>query len=400
MRALGAERASAAWARDLEHRLAALDERSQRRWLRAADRPVEPVVERDGRRLLNLSSNNYLGLAGDPRIEEAMATAAARGAGSTASRLIVGTDSACLELERAIAAHKGTEAALVFGSGYLANVGVLSAVLERGDAAFSDRLNHASIWDGIRLSGATLHRYRHADAEHLCRMLEQADRRGSGRKLIITETVFSMDGDLAPLAEIVALAERFGAALVVDEAHAGGVFGPYGEGYAHHVGLADRIDLHIGTFGKAYGVYGAYAAGTRAWIDFLVSTSRPFIFTTALPPVVVDGIAAALGIVRGAADLRRTLLVGAAKFRRHLLELGFDIRGSTTQIVPVVVGESEDALAFAAVLEQHGVLAVAVRPPTVPPGSARLRFSLTAQHTEEQIAQALVAIEAARGELG
>jgi 8-amino-7-oxononanoate synthase len=397
MRALETESPTLNWEQELARRLGDLDARSLRRGLRAVDRPVEPVVVRNGRRFLNLSSNNYLGLAGHPRIQAAAAAGAGRGAGSTASRLLAGTDSACLELEEAIASHKGTERALVFGSGYLANVGVLSTLLGRGDHVFADRLNHASIWDGIRLAGATLHRYRHADPEHLGWLFGRVrDRGGAGRRLIVTETVFSMDGDAAPLEQLCELKERFGAALVVDEAHAAGVFGPHGEGLAHSLGVADRVDVHIGTFGKAYGVYGAYAAASRDWIELLVSACRPFVFTTALPPSVIEAVRAALEVVRDAHELRTALLERTAAFRRRLQALGLDLSGSTTQIVPVVVGSSERALAFAAELEERGILAVAIRPPTVPDGEARVRFSLTAAHTGEQIDSALEAIDDAR----
>ena len=382
------------WQAELERRLALLDAGSLRRRLRAVDRPVEPIVVREGRELVNLSSNNYLGLAGHPAIEEAIAIGARRGAGSTASRLVVGTDEAVLALEAAIASHKGTQAALLYGSGYLANVGVLSAVLRRDDYVFADRLNHASSWDGIRLSGATLHRYRHCDADHLASLLESTRPR-RGRALIVTETVFSMDGDVAPLAELVELKEHHGALLVVDEAHAGGVFGPHGEGYAHELGVVDRVDLHVGTFGKAYGVCGAYVAASRGWIDLLVSTSRPFVYTTALPPAVVDGITTALRIVREAGERRQMLATHSKRFRRRLEALGLDTCGSTTQIVPVVAGESERALALAAALEERGVLAVGIRPPTVPEGSARVRFSLTAAHGEGHLELALNAIEEA-----
>jgi 8-amino-7-oxononanoate synthase len=362
------------------------------------DRPVEPVVERDGGRLVNLSSNNYLGLAGHPAVAEAMARAAARGAGATASRLVAGTDREVLELEERIAAFDGAEAALVFGSGYLANVGVLSALVGRGDAVFSDRLNHASIIDGVRLSRAAVHRYDHADADHLEVLLARAD--GTARKLIVTESVFSMDGDVAPLEAIVALAERYGAALVVDEAHAGGVFGPEGQGYVRELGLAERVDLTIGTFGKAFGVYGAYASGRRLWIEYLVNTCRPFIFTTGLPPAVIGGIGAALDLVREAGDLRRDLLRKAMRFRARLDELGYDTCGSTTQIVPAVVGGNEAALSLAEALQARGVLGVAIRPPTVPEGTARVRFSLTAAHTDEHVEQALAAIEAVQAGAG
>jgi 8-amino-7-oxononanoate synthase len=388
------------WAEFLDGRLAELEEASLLRRLRAVDRPVAPVVERDGRRLLNLSSNNYLGLADHPAVKAAMASAADRGAGSTASRLVVGTDHEALELEARIAAFKGAEAALLFGTGYLANLGVLSALLSGEDAVFSDRLNHASIWDGIRLSGATLYRYDHADADHLESLLRDADGKGHARRLIVTESVFSMDGDVAPLEEIAGLAERFGAALVVDEAHAGGVFGPHGEGFVHELGIEDRVDLSIGTFGKAFGVYGAYAAGSSTWIRYLVNRCRPFIFTTALPPPVIGGIGAALELVTQAHEPRRALAARAERFRDRVRGLGLDTRGSTTQIVPAVVGDNARALALARALEERGVLAVAIRPPTVPPGTARLRFSLTAAHGDRDVDAVLAAIEAAALEVG
>ena len=384
---------AAAWDRALEERLDVLERQGLLRQLRPVERPVAPIVVRDGRRLLNLSSNNYLGLADHPAVKEAMARAAERGAGATASRLVVGTDRACLALEEKIAAFKGTGAALVFGSGYLANLSVLRALLEPGDAVFSDRLNHASICDGVRVSRATLYRYDHCDVEHLQRLLEQAERDGARRKLIVTETVFSMDGDVAPLQELVELKERFDAALVLDDAHGGGVFGPRGEGYAHHVGVAERVDLHIGTFSKAFGVYGAYAAGSTTWIRFLLNTCRGFIYTTALPPAVVAAVDVAVDLVAEAGEPRRSLLDNAAHFRRRLVSLGLDICGSTTQIVPVVVGESERAVAFARALEERGVLAVPIRPPTVPNGSARVRFSLTAAHTDRDVEETLAAIE-------
>jgi 8-amino-7-oxononanoate synthase len=382
-----------AWAADLERRLAERDEAGLRRRLLPVDRPVEAVVERGGHRLINLSSNNYLGLAGHPEIEAAMAEAAHRGAGATASRLVVGTDPETIALEEELAAWKGSEAALLFGSGYLANLGVLTALLGRGDAVFSDRLNHASIIDGCRLSGAAIHRYRHCDVEHLASLLEQADE--GPRKLIVTESVFSMDGDVAPLAEIADLAERHGAALVVDEAHAAGVFGPRGEGLARELGLGERVDLTIGTLGKAFGVYGAYVAGARVWIDWLVNASRPFVFTTALPPAVIGGVRAALRLVAEAGEARAMLLARADRFRSQLAAAGLDTGASTTQIVPVVIGANERALAFSRELEERGVFGVSIRPPTVPEGTARVRFSLTALHTDDHLERALAAVEAA-----
>jgi 8-amino-7-oxononanoate synthase len=365
------------------------------RTLRPLVRADGYVVTEDGRRLLDLSSNDYLGLTGHPAVLEAAAQAARRGAGAGASRLVVGTDPAYRELEERVAAFQGTEAALVFGSGYLANVGVLQGLLGPEDAVFSDRLNHASIWDGIRLSRATLYRYDHCDPDSLESLLREADRAGARRKLIVSDSVFSMDGDVAPVAELVELKERYDAALVVDEAHAGGVFGPHGQGLAHELGVADRVDLHVGTFSKAFGVYGGFVAGDASWIRHLLNTSRTFIYTTGLPPALVGAITVALELVREAGEARRELQQRACVFRARLAELGLDTCGSTTQIVPILVGESEAALELSRELEAHGVLGVAIRPPTVPHGTARLRCSLSALHKEAELELALAAIEQA-----
>ena len=361
------------------------------RSLREFQREGAWVVTQDGRRLLNFSSNDYLGLASHPDVLDAAARAAARAGGATASRLIVGTDPAYGELEAKLADFQRTEAALVFGSGYLANIGVISSLVGRGDAVFSDSLNHASIIDGCRLSRAAIHRYRHGDVEELESML-----RGSSaeRKLIVTETVFSMNGDVAPLAEIVELKERYGAALLVDEAHADGVFGPHGEGYAHELGVADSVDLHLGTFGKAFGAYGAYVAGSSLWVRYLVNASRSFVFTTGLPAAVIAAVHAALDVVYAADDLRAELQERARGFRARLANLGLDTCGSSTQIVPLVTGASDAAVALSGALEDAGVLAVAIRPPTVPAGAARLRFSLTALHGDRDIAVALDTVQA------
>jgi 8-amino-7-oxononanoate synthase len=297
-----------------------------------------------------------------------------------------------LALEERLAAFQGTEAALVLGSGYLANVGVIPALVGPEDAVVCDRLDHASMWDGVRLSGARLYRYRHLDVDDLERALQRAAERGARRTLIVTETVFSMDGDIAPLQAIVELKERYGAALLIDEAHAEGTFGPSGEGVARALGVSDRVDLHLGTFGKAFGVYGAYVAGRRFWIEHLVNSARSFVFSTALPPAVIAGVGAALDVVASAHDLRRELHRKSAHFRTALADLGLDICGSQSHIVPLVVGASENALALSQALEERGVLAVAIRPPTVANGSARLRFSLTAAHLDSDLEMALEAI--------
>ncbi|MGA9761854.1 MAG: 8-amino-7-oxononanoate synthase [Gaiellaceae bacterium] len=361
------------------------------RRLRTTEQPAEPIALRGGMRLVNLSSNNYLGLAGHPVLIEAAVRGAARGAGAGSSRLVAGGDRATDALEQKIAAFKSCEAALVVGSGYLANVGAIAALCDRDSAVFLDRLDHASIVDGARLSGAQLNRYRHRDLDHLAQLL---DKSGAARKLIVTDTIFSMDGDTAPLGELIELKDRFGALLVADDAHGGGVFGPHGEGYAHELGLDDRIDLTIGTFSKAFGVYGAYIAANGALIRQLVSTCRTLIYSTALPPAIIASIDASLDLVAAADGRRRDLRAKSEHFRTRLRELGLDTGDSTTQIIPALVGPSERALELAAALEERGVLAVAIRPPTVPAGQARIRFSLMATHDDADLELALEALAA------
>jgi 8-amino-7-oxononanoate synthase len=343
--------------------------------------------------MVNFSSNNYLGLAGDPRLMRAMREAAEKGSGSTASRLIIGHSEETEELERELAAFKGTESAAVFPNGYMANLGLLSTFLKQSDAVFSDQWNHASIVDGIRLSRAAKYIYRHLDLDHLEELLKKADEKGSKRKLIVTDTIFSMDGDVAPLKELVELKKRYDAAIVVDDAHGGGVFGKQGKGMAHELGVDQDIDLYMGTFSKAFGVYGAYVAGARDWIRYLINKCRPFIYTTALPPVVTAAIRASLRLISEADLLRRDLLQKSAWFRQQLKDLGLDVAGSTTQIIPIVVGENDKALRFSHWLQEQGFLAVAIRPPTVPAGTARLRFSLMANHREEDLRQAIDAVK-------
>lgn len=391
---------NSSWETFLQEQLERLEESGRLRTLQPVEGAQQPVLRRGDKRLINLSSNNYLGLADHPVLKEAAARAAIRGSGATASRLIVGHDLQVAELEEKLAAFKGTEAALLFGSGYLANVGVLSALLGRGDVVFSDELNHASIIDGIRLSKADCYRYQHRDMDHLETLLKQAAQRGFRRRLIVTDSVFSMDGDVAPLREIVWLKNRYHAALMVDEAHGGGVFGPHGEGYATHAGVSQEVDLTMGTFSKAFGVYGAYVAGGRDWIRYLINTCRSFIYTTALPPAVVGAIDAAVDLVQSSHQLRKALMAKAERFRRRLREMGFDTAGSSTQIIPVVIGGNREAVAFSRALEELGVLGVAIRPPTVPEGTARIRFSLMAKHDDEDLDVALAAIGAVGEKMG
>jgi len=379
----------ASWDSWLKSERARREEEALERRLQATEQPAEPIAYRGGKRLVNLSSNNYLGLAGHPALIEAAARGAAAGAGAGSSRLVAGNDPATAALEEKIAAFKGAEAALVVGSGYLANVGAIAALCDRDTAIFLDRLDHASIVDGARLSGAELNRYRHRDLDQLEGLLTKS---GAARKLIVTDTVFSMDGDTAPLPELVELKDYHDALLVADDAHGGGVFGTRGEGYAHELGLADRIDLTVGTFSKAFGVYGAYISADRALIDHLVSTCRTLIYSTALPPAVIAAIDTSLDLVAAADDRRRDLHAKSERFRTRLTELGFDTGASTTQIVPALVGSSERALALAEALEERGVLAIAIRPPTVPAGGERIRFSLMATHEDVDLELALEAL--------
>ena len=351
-----------------------------------------------GRVLLNLSSNDYLGLSQDPRLIAAAREAAARwGVGAGASRLVVGHLALHEEVEAGLAAFKGTEAAVIFSTGYMTNLGVISALVGPGDTVFCDRLNHASIYDGIKLAGATLARFPHRDMNRLEDLLKEAS---PGKKLIITDSVFSVDGDLAPLPDLVELKERHGAALMLDEAHATGVLGPKGAGLAEALGLSERVEVHMGTFSKALGSLGGFVAGDRRLIEYLHNRARSFIYSTAMPPPVLGAIAAALELVASEPERRAYLLEEAGKFRQGLTEAGFDILGSETQIVPVLAGDNARTLSVAARLREEGLMAVALRPPTVPPGRARVRFSLSAAHSREDLAAAREAILKVGREMG
>lgn len=346
-----------------------------------------PTVRVDGRDVLCLCSNNYLGLAGDPRLRDAaIAAIAEAGIGAGASPLISGHMDAHERLERAIAEWQGCEAALVFGSGYHANIGVLAALLRAGDEVFSDELNHASLIDGCRLSRAEIRIYRHLDANDLERQLASSRAR---RRLIVTDSVFSMDGDLAPLADIVSLAERHDAWIMIDEAHAVGVFGESGAGLAEDTGLGDRITVRMGTLGKALGSYGAFVAGSRALIELLVNRARAYVYSTALPPPVIAAAEAAVAIARGDVERRRDLWDNARRLHGGLERAGVAMQPLASPIVPLVVGGAAEALAVASRALDEGVLAPAIRPPTVPQGTARLRLTPIATHTAAQIGDAV-----------
>ncbi|MED4583832.1 8-amino-7-oxononanoate synthase [Brevibacillus choshinensis] len=351
-----------------------------------------------GRSLLNLSSNNYLGLAHDPRLKAA-ATEAIEvwGASATASRFVNGSCSLYTELEQRLADWKQREAALVFSNGYQANTGVISALVGRGDAVFSDRLNHASIVDGIVLSRAEHYRYRHNDTEHLEYLLKQ--HRNARRKLIVTDTVFSMDGDTAPLAELVALRDRYGALLMVDEAHAGGVLGERGEGLSHELGLHNEVDVIMGTFSKAFGAYGAYICADQSVIRYLTSKARSLIYSTALPPSVIASIHAALTIVQEDTSRRGHLCRMSSWFRKQLNTHPFEVGAGSSPIIPLVIGDNEKALQYSRMLEERGIAAVAIRPPTVPVGTARIRFTVMATHTLSELEWAADQLNQIRADL-
>jgi 8-amino-7-oxononanoate synthase len=378
--------------------LAALEAKGLRRSLEPLQTQQGPVVEVDGRRLVNLCSNDYLALAGDPRLKRAAAEASQReGAGAGAARLVAGDLPVHGELERRLARLKGTEAALLFSSGYHANAGVVGALVGRGDAVFSDELNHASIIDGCLLSRAEVQRYGHGDVAGLARLLAASPAR---RKLVVTDAVFGMDGDAAPLGEIAALCERHGAMLYVDEAHATGVLGERGAGLAEATGLADRVDVSMGTLGKALGSFGAFVAGSRALCDWLTSRARTFVFTTALPPSACGAALAALDVLETDLPRRRRLRDLSVRMRDGLEWLGFPMKGVVAPIFPVILGDEARALDASRRLRERGFFVRAIRPPTVPRGTSRLRVSLTAGHTAEQVDGFLATLKEVLGELG
>lgn len=380
---------------DLQHQLANLAERGMLRSLRRIDGAQGPKVTVEGRERLLLCSNNYLGLANHPHLIEASCRATRDlGTGSGASRLISGSMSLHHTLEERIAEFKGTEAALVYNTGYAANNGIIQGLLGKDDLVFSDSLNHASIIDGCRLSGARIVIFPHNDMAALEKLLEQERKARSGRWLIVVDGVFSMDGDWAPLKQLVELKERYDAWLMVDDAHGGGVLGDNGRGTAEFLGCLDQVDLQMGTFGKAFGSFGAYLAAKRDVIDTLINRSRSFIFSTSLPPGVLAANLAAIELVDSAEGTRRRVQLEENRqlFSRILLDAGLDLCGSTTQIVPVMVGAPEATMQIAAELFDRGIFLSGIRPPTVPDGTCRLRATLMADHRPEDLREAAALI--------
>jgi 8-amino-7-oxononanoate synthase len=383
---------------DVAERLEELRASGLRRRMRLVEGPQGPRILLDGREVLLLCSNDYLGLAGHPRVREAAAEAAlAWGAGAGASRLISGNMEPHRRLEERLADFKCYEGALLFGSGYLANVGAISALAGRGGVVFSDELNHASIVDGCRLARAETFVYRHGDLEHLAWGLREAHGCGS---LIVTDGVFSMDGDVAPLAGLVHLAREHGCRLMVDEAHATGALGPGGRGSVAAAGLSDQVDLVIGTLGKALGSYGAYVCASAELTEYLLNTARSFIFSTAPPPPVLAAALAALELLEAEPERVGRLRANAAALREGLASEGLPAGDSKTQIVPLEVGDAERTMELCERLLKRGVFAQGIRPPTVPPGSSRLRFSVMATHKPDELRRAAQLVGEAARELG
>jgi glycine C-acetyltransferase len=385
----------------LQEDLEALRRDGLLRPLRVLESAQAAEVVIGGRRLINLSSNNYLGLNTHPRLVEAAVQAARQwGAGSGAVRTIAGTQTIHEELERRLATFKMTPAALTFQSGYAVNVGVLGAMLEEGDVVISDKLNHASIIDGIRLTKADRLLYDHVDVDDAERALKQARDKGYRRILLVSDGVFSMDGDIAPLPELVERAEHYGAAVMVDDAHASGVLGRNGRGTTDHFDLHGRVALNIGTLSKAVGVLGGYIASTQAVRDYLIHKGRPFLFSSSHPPAVVAACTAAIDVLEQEPQLIDALWENTRYFKGQLAELGFDLGRSATPITPVMCGEAPTAMQLSDMLLERGVFAQGIGFPTVPRGQARVRTIVTATHTREQLDRALQVFADAGATLG
>ena len=364
---------------------------------------LEPVaasrVVYNGRVYLNLCSNSYLSLHVHPEVVSAAKEAIERyGAGTCSSRSVSGSIDLYGAVEEEVASFKGYERALIFSNGYLANIGIVATLTDGDDVIFSDELNHSSIIDSARLSRAEKVIYRHLDVEDL----EKKVKRGAGtrRKFVITETVFSMDGDVAPLKEIYALKEKYGVHVIVDEAHGTGVFGETGKGVEEMHGLSGCMDVQMGTFGKALGSFGAFALGESVTMEYLVNRARTFMYTTALPASVLAAGRAALRLVKESTSYKDELWVNIARMRQGLREMGFDLERSEGPIIPVVVGEDSKTVEMQRRLMDRGIFLQAIRPPTVPPGTSRLRLTVTRGLTSQEIDQALDAIGAAGREMG
>jgi glycine C-acetyltransferase len=373
--------------------------------LRVLDDQQAPVCHYDGREVINLASNNYLGLANHPKLVEAALEATRKlGVGSGAVRTIAGTMRIHMDLEEKIARFKNVEACVVFQSGFAANAGTVSAILGKEDFILSDELNHASIIDGARLSRAKIKVFRHKDAAHCEELLKEVANE-PGRKLVITDGVFSMDGDIGPVGKLATLAEKYGAIMMVDDAHASGVLGRNGRGSIDHFNVHGRVDVQVGTLSKAIGALGGYVCGSRDLIDYLYHRARPFLFSTSHPPSVAASCIAAFDILEAEPQRIERLWENTRYFQGELRRLGFNIGGVTTPatetpITPVIVGEGRAAMEFSRALFDEGVMGTGIAFPTVPEGKARIRLIVTSEHTSEQLARALETLERVAKRMG
>lgn len=362
--------------------------------LRVLEDEQGPVCRYDGREVINLASNNYLGLCNHPKLREAAIAATQRyGVGSGAVRTIAGTMRIHLELEEKIAAFKGVEACVVFQSGFTANAGTVSSILGKEDFILSDELNHASIIDGARLSKAKIKVFRHKDVAHCEELLKEVENE-PGRKLVITDGVFSMDGDIGPVDQLASLCERYGAIMMVDDAHASGVLGRNGRGSVDHFGCTSRVDVQVGTLSKAIGALGGYVCGSRDLIDYLYHRARPFLFSTSHPPSVAASCMAAFDLLEAEPERIERLWANTRYFKEQLGSAGFDIGGRTTPasetpITPILVGDGRKTMEFSRALFERGVMATGIAFPTVPEGKARIRCIMTSEHTRAQIDTAI-----------
>ena len=378
----------------LDHNIQALKEQGQFITIRTIESAMAAWIQVDGKRVLNLCANNYLGFANHPRLKEAATKAIEEyGVGPAAVRTIAGTQRLHLELEEKLAKFKNVEAAISFQSGFVSNQAVIPTLTGAEDLIFSDELNHASIIDGTRLSKAKVIRYKHNDAADLENKIKNET--AVRRRLIITDGVFSMDGDLAPLPEIVEIAEKYDAITMVDDAHGEGVLGDSGRGIADHFGLQGRVDIEIGTMSKAFGVVGGYAAGKKKIVDFLRQRARPFLFSSAVPPADVAACMAAVDILSASGDLVEKLWANTRYFKEKMADLGFDMGHSATPIVPVMIGSTEKAQTLSKALFEAGVFAMAITYPTVPKGKERIRVMMSATHSTEDLNFAIGAFEKA-----
>ena len=381
----------------LAHLTAQLDDLKQRGTffhLRVLDDEQRPLCHYDGKEVINLASNNYLGLCNDARLREAAVAATQKyGVGSGAVRTIAGTMRIHMELEEKIAAFKGVEACVVFQSGFTANAGTVSSILGKEDFILSDELNHASIIDGARLSRAKIKVFRHKDVAHAEELLNEIANE-PGRKLVITDGVFSMDGDIGPVDTLAALCEKYGAIMMVDDAHASGVLGRNGRGSVDHFGVTDKVDVQVGTLSKAIGALGGYVCGSRDLIDYLYHRARPFLFSTSHPPSVAASCIAAFDILQSEPERIERLWANTRYFQQQLASAGFNIGGQTTPasetpITPIIIGDGRKTMEYSRALFAEGLMATGIAFPTVPEGKARIRCIMTSEHTRAQIDRAL-----------